>query len=216
MIRHIVWDWNGTIIDDIDVTVEVVQQEFLRHGLVPLTKERYRKIFRHPVRLLYESAGLELDDATFKEICNRFEQNYASRWRSCSPFPDIVQTLAAISELGLTQSILSALPHQMLCQSVEYFHLNSFFPEVVGLSNNHGASKVASAVQWMKESSFSPDELMIVGDTDHDAEVAHELGIKCVLISRGYQDSEILNSTGRPVFSSAAPVVDFILNHRNN
>ncbi|MBL7113239.1 MAG: HAD family hydrolase, partial [Bacteroidales bacterium] len=50
-------------------------------------------------------------------------------------------------------------------------------------------------------------ELIFVGDTLHDAEVASEIGIDCILIPNGHHSEERIRSAGVPVFLS---LLDFV------
>ena len=63
----------------------------------------------------------------------------------------------------------------------------------------------------MRELSFEPSEVVLVGDTVHDHEVAEEMGIDCILIEGGHHPSHRLAATGAPVVTSLADVAAFVL-----
>lgn len=47
-IKHIIWDWNGTLFDDVDICVDNINWLLKKYNLPEITKEKYREIFTFP------------------------------------------------------------------------------------------------------------------------------------------------------------------------
>lgn len=87
----------------------------------------------------------------------------------------------------------------MLDEQLAHFGLTGYFEEVLGQSDFYGHSKVQRGLAWLAASGLEKERAVMVGDTDHDFEVAAALGIRCVLFAGGHQPREKLAATGAPV-----------------
>jgi phosphoglycolate phosphatase len=208
--RHIVWDWNGTLLDDLELTVEVCDSQLKHLGLPGVKEEVYRRTFCHPVRDFYRAVGVDYSVHSFQELTDAYHALYARRSNECSLFGDISQVLEELIERGVSHSILSALPDEILVQNVLQLGIRHLFTSVRGLDNNHAESKVQNGRDWLSSQSLPSVDILLVGDTDHDAEVASELGIACVLIDRGHQHREVIECLSVPVVSSATELLAWL------
>ena len=210
--RHIIWDWNGTILDDVWLSHALCCAEIEARGYPRLEREEYVRRFRLPVRQFYEDIGVDLTRHSYPELASSFHAKYEARFGECALFPDVAAALGIFGDWGLSQSVLSALPHVLLEEHVAQHGLAPLFADIRGLDSNHADSKVANGHAWMARQHFTPRDVLFIGDTDHDAEVAAALGTDCALIARGYQHAEVLALSGH-VFSSAAELVEHLRQH---
>ncbi len=208
--RHIIWDWNGTLLDDVELSAACCSREIVRAGLAPLSFEDYRRCFRHPVRDFYLDLGLDLSLHPYEELAASFHDEYNRRCPECRLFPDVIAALSALRRAGMSQSILSALPHDLLMEGVGRFELAGYFNDIRGLDDRLAGSKVGNAQRWLASQDFHSRDVLLIGDTTHDVETAEALGCDCILISRGYQHPQVLARTGHPVFESAEAVVAYL------
>lgn len=78
-VSHVVWDWNGTLLDDFDIMVEATNSSCFDLLGRPITAEEYRRHFARPVSLLYEGIlGRPLDPGEWQLINSRFHTSYGS------------------------------------------------------------------------------------------------------------------------------------------
>ena len=195
---HVIWDWNGTLVDDVDLAVAAVNVLLLEHGLATVTATSYREIFGFPVRTYYEKLGFDFNRATFEQLCDRFAHEYNSkRSREARLFDGVNELLMRIRKTK-TQSILSAAAQWHLDEVTEHFQIQHHFHHRYGIDNHYAASKVQRGRELVEKSGISPQRTILIGDTDHDFEVAQDLGIECLLIADGHQSAERLQK-----FSSA-------------
>ena len=116
--------------------------------------------------------------------------------------------LAALKARGARQVVLSASEQAMLDEQLAHFVLTGYFEEVLGLTDFYGRSKVQRGLAWLAASGLEKENAVMVGDTDHDLEVANALGIRCVLFSGGHQPREKLAATGAPVIDDLRSLLD--------
>jgi phosphoglycolate phosphatase len=113
-----------------------------------------------------------------------------------------------IQQKGVTQSILSAYKQSTLDELVAYFELASFFIKVNGLDHHYASSKEDIGKRWMEALHYGPHEVLFVGDTVHDFEVASAIGADCVLIPNGHQPLHKLEATGSLVLENIEDILN--------
>lgn len=204
--QHVVWDWNGTLIDDAWLCLEVMNEVLARRGLPLLTPERYASIFRFPVRAYYAELGFDFAADPFEVVGTEFIGRYHERDHECALRPGARSLLEALSDTGVSQWVLSASRRAGLRHQAARLEVDQFFAELMGLDDHYAAGKVELGRDWLARSGAPPDRVVLVGDTDHDAEVARELGIRCILVPSGHQSRDRLEGTGAPVVASLEAV----------
>lgn len=202
--HHIIWDWNGTLLDDLEVSIAVMNGVLARRALPGMDRARYHALFDFPVRRYYERLGFDPRVDAFEQLSTEFIAGYDSRRLEATLHRHAAATLAAIRAAGLGQSILSAYRQETLLEIVAHFGLTPHFDEIAGLDNIHAHSKVALGRELLARLKTAPGEILLVGDTLHDFEVARELGVACALISAGHHPAERLRRTGAPVYDDLA------------
>lgn len=207
--RHVVWDWNGTLLDDLAVVVEAVNDTLIAAGWRPITVEEYGAYYTRPVRVFYERLlGRPVTDDEWLGFDEAFHVSYRSRVEGASLAGDAVQALAAVQDSGLTQSLLSMYWHDELVPAVERLELGPFFVRIDGLRGTPGDRKQSyleahlSAVGEALGSPIPPGEVLVIGDALDDAVAAQALGARCVLYDGGAHPRDQLATAGVPVVQS--------------
>jgi phosphoglycolate phosphatase len=202
--RHIIWDWNGTLLDDLDLSIEVMNTLLARRDLPRLERARYHALFDFPVRRYYERLGFDPLQDSFEQLSVEFISGYDSQRLSALLHRGVGKILAAVRAAGLGQSILSAYRHETLHEIVAHFGLTAQFDHIAGLDNIHAHSKVALGRELVARLGLAPTEILLVGDTLHDLEVARDLGVACALIAGGHHPAERLRASGAAVYDDLA------------
>ncbi len=185
--KHIIWDWNGTLLDDVGHAVSVMNSLLMEHELPQLDRERYRKIFDFPVLNYYEALGFNFEKESFEKLCHKFVDRFMSGFRELPLIPEMKFVLMTLHREGLSQSVLSATDQPNLNAMISHFEIGNVFKHVFGIDNKFAGSKVDRGHELIRLSEISKSETVIIGDTLHDLEVARALGIDAVLISHGHQ-----------------------------
>ena len=208
--RHIIWDWNGTLFDDIEISVDVINGVLSRRNLPKITIEKYREMFDFPVVNYYHKLGFDFEKESFEIVGTEFIANYELQKNKAILHQNAREILQSIVNLGLSQSILSAYKQPTLDELVDTFDLRKFFIAVNGLNNHYAHSKVEIGKKWMEKSHFGSHEVLFVGDTFHDFEVAEAIGADCVLLTHGHHPKEKLEKTDAKVLDSLQDILKII------
>lgn len=203
-ICHIVWDWNGTLLDDAWLCVEIVNQLLARRGMAPISAQRYSEIFGFPLKEYCRRLGFAVEDGAFEALSDEFLELYEARRLECSLQPGAREALEVLKDAGIGQSVLSAYQQHTLEEIIEHFGLGPFFDPVLGLDNPLGQGKINRGVAWMAQASLVPQRVLLCGDLAHDLEVAQAMGICCALIPSGHQvpttwpvnEAQVMNDLG--------------------
>ena len=204
--KHIIWDWNGTLMNDVDLCVELINQLLEPRGLKILTREDYRNIFTVPVRDYYANVGFDFSKETFEYLGRLWIDEYERRKFECGLYDGITRILERINKLGIGQSILSAYAQPTLDLMVEHYGIKKYFTHIVGLDNIYATGKIHLGIDLMKKLGNGKGETLIIGDMIHDFEVAQEIGADCILLASGHQSYERLANTGAKVVESVEQI----------
>jgi phosphoglycolate phosphatase len=190
--KHVIWDWNGTLLDDVEQVVEVIGQILAVHGLPPVTREQYRAVFCFPISEYYRRLGFDFEKEPFEVLSDRFVQLYGAVAKQCSLHPGAESLFQSLRKQGIRQSVLSAAHEGQLKDLLAHHSLLPYFDHVYGLSDFHAASKVERGLELLQVVGIPADECILVGDTDHDLEVGKAMGIDVLLLADGHQSYERL------------------------
>ena len=196
----VIWDFNGTLLDDIDLVVRTVNRQLGKRGLGPLTAAEYRDVFGFPVEAYYRRLGVTFEEESMVELSADFFADYEPRLVDCSLHEGIGRALGDLAEAGLHQFVLSAMEERMLRETLEALGILNQFIAVYGLAHQKGDSKLNRGRELMADHAIDPTAALMIGDTAHDAEVAESLGLGCALIARGHQSRARLEETRWPVY----------------
>ena len=205
MEKRLIWDWNGTLLDDVAAAVGALNRMLVKRGARPITIEHYRRRFGFPVRPFYAELGVDLAKWDWDEICEDFHSFVLEEPQAVRP--DARAALELAASLGFRQSILSALRQDKLEAALAANGFLDFFDRIFGVDNLDGASKLDRGRELMASLGPAADTPVFIGDTLHDAEVARELGGRCVLVSCGHQMPDRLAAAGCPVAATLADAV---------
>lgn len=198
---YVIWDFNGTLLDDVQTGILSVNKLLTDRGLKPIESvEHYRKIFRFPIIDYYKLAGFDFDKEPYEILAPQWVKLYLEYVKKAGLFSDVVETLSMLKECGIKQIVLSATEKEMLEGQLSTLGIREYFEEVLGLDNIHAGSKLSLANDW--RSRHPNERAILVGDTDHDVQAADTLKAECILIGRGHQSGEYLSKLGVPVYST--------------
>ena len=185
--HHVIWDWNGTLVDDAWLCVEIVNELLTRRGLAPTTPCKYSEVFGFPLRTYYQRVGFDLEREDFAATGDEFNILYGQRFRECRLREGARKVLTALGCNGIEQSLLSASNEADLEEMVAHYGLRSHFASVAGVDNGLGERKIERGHRHLADLNCRSDEILLIGDTLHDIEVAAALGVHCVLLPSGHQ-----------------------------
>lgn len=210
MIKHVFFDFNGTIIDDVDLCINLLNEILIRHKKPIVTKEKYKSIFTFPIKKYYELAGVDFNIESFDYLAVDFIEKYQPASYKCKLYDGSIETFKYLRNKGISTYILSASEKNNLMLQCDNFGITQYFDSILGIDNIHASSKIDIAREFMRTSNLNADEILFVGDTLHDYEVAKAMGVKCILVSCGHQAVDVLNKSGVKIINTIADLKEIL------
>ena len=209
MTRTVLWDFNGTLYDDVETARRCMNTLLERRGMPLLADtDAYRRIFGFPVRDYYVRAGFDFARESFETVGAEWFALYEDFSRGVGLREGVREAVRAFKAAGLAQAVLSASHTDTLTRQLDALGLR--FGEVLALEGIYAESKEALAVSWRQRHPGEP--AVLIGDTEHDAEVAASAGLGCILVEGGHQDAGTLARCGVPVASDIPDAAARVLN----
>ncbi|UCD37500.1 MAG: HAD family hydrolase [Fidelibacterota bacterium] len=184
----IIWDWNGTLLDDVDYALGCMNQLLARREMPLLDRDRYRRIFGFPVEKYYRRLGFDFRTEPFDEVSREFIEDYYAGLSVPTPQTGAQELVRDLDAAGITQCILSAMEIEPLRYQLEINGFLEVMKYVQGLNHSHATSKVAEGKALLRQLGLSRGRVLFVGDTTHDLEVAQTMGLEALILAHGHQE----------------------------
>ncbi|MCD4830696.1 MAG: HAD family hydrolase [Anaerohalosphaeraceae bacterium] len=200
--KHIIWDFNGTILDDAWLCVDVLGSLLSKRKMPPVSMQQYQKDFDFPVIDYYRKIGFDFEKESFDSVAAEYIAGYESRIHQCALQNGVLETLKKLRHAGQAQHVLSAAHQGSLEVALKKLGLRKYFEKIAGLADYYAHSKIDIGKSLLEELKVKGSEVLMIGDTTHDFEVACQTGFDCVLIPSGHQNKKRLIACGAAVCDS--------------
>ncbi|MFD4139441.1 HAD family hydrolase [Streptomyces sp. NPDC058572] len=211
---HLVWDWNGTLLDDIGAVISATNAAFAEIGLEPITLERYRELYCIPIPRFYERLmGRLPTEAEWAVMDEAFHRHYTEHRIGCGLTDGVEDLLREWQRAGRSQSLLSMYGHEQLVPVVRGYGIESHFIRVDGRTGPSGGTKALHMERHLKalDGAAVPGRTVVIGDAVDDALAAAHVGARAVLYTGGSHSRASLESVGVPVVDTLAEAVEAAL-----
>ena len=213
-IDTIIWDWNGTLLNDIDICLSSINKLLIERGLSSLNKNDYKDIFTFPVKEYYKKAGFDFQKEPFDDVAVGFMNLYHQKLPEAKIFDNVEPLLKTLQDNNFKQIMVSAMEHNSLITTVKEKGIYDYFDRISGIGDIFAHSKIENARAIVKELNLNPETICLIGDTIHDYEVAMELGTCCLLVSNGHQSFHRLSESSATIVKNLEDISHFFqLNH---
>ena len=208
--RHIIWDWNGTLLDDVQACADAINILLARREMPAITLEQYLNVFAFPVRNYYLKLGFDFTRDRWNDVAVEYHEAYAQTSAASPLRHGTSAALTLLKTRGIGVSVLSACELRLLKSMMAQRGILEHFEHIYGLSDLFAHSKLDLGHALLKHAGLSQADTLMVGDTTHDHEVAQALGIPCLLMSGWHQAESKLTGLGCPVLPDYDGVIDHI------
>ncbi len=206
---HLFWDFNGTILADMQAGMESTNQMLSERGLPVIESlDAYREIFDFPIKEYYRGLGFDFVSEPYEVLAPIWVALYNENSRSSLLVQGVEKTLASVAKIGLSQVVFSATEQKMLQRQLDELGVSKYFDEIIGLDNIHAESKFYLAKKWRE--AHPEAKILYVGDTIHDAESARVLLADCLLFCGGHQSRKRLEGCGYPIIESVKDIIQYL------
>ena len=208
--KYIFFDFNGTIINDLDLCLDLLNEILNKQGAKELSIDEYKNVFKFPIKQYYIDAGVDLSKDSFEDLAIWFINKYQPLSMECGLFNGIVDTFKVLKDKGYHLVILSASERNNLVEQCVNYDIDKYFDAILGIDNIHAASKVVIALDYLKENNINGSDVLFVGDTLHDLEVAKAIGASCMLVSCGHQSYDVLKKGGVTILNTVNDLLEIL------
>jgi phosphoglycolate phosphatase-like HAD superfamily hydrolase len=199
--RHVIWDWNGTLADDLPTVVRCVNLSLAAIGEAPIVADDYRDHYTRPVRTFYDRLlGRQVTNAEWVTIDEVFHVAYAKAAKQVPLAHDARRAVDLVADSGSTQSILSMWWHDDLVTEVDRHGMSKFMVRVDGNTKDAGETKQRLLDIHLR--AIGGDGAVLIGDAVDDALAARHFGIGCIVYDGGSHHRDELERLGAPIAAS--------------
>ena len=200
--KHIIWDFNGTLLSDAQLGVDCDNHVFDVLGLPRITIEDYRAHMTMPVRDFYTALGVDLNVYKYETISRIWLDMFNEHAVSVGLVPGALKHIARLKEKGFTQSILSASYEKSLLEQCTALGLAAYMNEISGLGDESAQKKTDIGRAQIARLGLRGEDCVLIGDMVADSELSDVLGTDCILVPWGHNSEARLQKTGRRVARS--------------
>lgn len=200
-IKYIFFDFNGTILNDVELCLDLLNEKLIDQNKDTLTLDEYKHVFKFPIRQYYMDAGLDFNIESYESMADKFIAKYTPRSLTCGLYPNVVPTLKYLKEKGIKLIILSASEMNNLNYQVNSYGIAHYFDAILGINNIYAESKTGIGIKYIENNNINKKECIFVGDTLHDFEIANEMSIEPILVTCGHQAFDVLRSSGAVIIN---------------
>ena len=211
MIKHVIWDWNGTIVNDAPLFVDIMNKSLSAASLPCITLNDYQNLFVFPVVDFWKKLGFKFNDSEFNKMNASFIKNYKTQMLKPKLHNNIKAVFMKISKLNIKQYVVSASEHTILKNCVNHYQISKYFNDIVGVDNLNAIGKAVVAKKLIDTHSINVENCLFIGDTPHDSEVAKSLGANILLVSYGHIAKSRLYKTNCNIVDSVEDVFSYII-----
>ncbi|MCW2877040.1 MAG: hypothetical protein JWQ95_1140 [Sphaerisporangium sp.] len=209
--KHIIWDWNGTLFHDIDAVVGATNEVFKPYGVAAFDNDGFRAAYTRPIWVAYERIlGRPLREGEWEALDQAFHDHYHRLMLSCALAEEALDCLRTWADSGRTQSLLSMWAHDRLVLKAAELGITDYFARIDGLKTGvPGGGKAEHMVSHIESLDVSPSDVLVIGDSVDDAHAAQHVGAFAVLYTGGMTSRADLAASGVPVVDSLSKAFDF-------
>lgn len=209
---HVVWDWNGTLLDDLPIVIEAVNRSIAIFEEGPIDADGYRDHYTRPVRLFYESLfGRVLHEEEWLRLNTSFHDHYLTLAEKVDLVAGARSAMDLLANSGWSQSLLSMSPQDWLASTVDRLELTDRFDLVDGLSEVTGGLKAAHLESHLDTLGLSGPQVVVIGDTPDDVDAARHVGARAILFHGGSHHLDALQAQGVPIADSILGAAEIAL-----
>ncbi len=216
-IKNVVWDWNGTIVDDAWVFVDVMNGLLKKNNLPTISTSDYKKHFCFPIQDYWHFLGFRFSKSEFNTLNFRFIKKYQKKIFLPKIHFGIKDVLTKLNDFKIKQFVLSASEQNLLNKSVKHYNLNYLFNGVYGVDNLNATGKLSLGRKLMDDFDLNPKETLLIGDTQYDKDVSIGLGCRLLLVSFGHiSHDRLVKENNQVVVENVDNLYNTILTYIDN
>ncbi|MFN4872470.1 MAG: HAD hydrolase-like protein [Akkermansiaceae bacterium] len=185
MFKNLIFDWSGTLVDDMGPVIEATNVVLEKYGIAPYDREGFRRSFRLPYHEFYEEL---LPGVALTELEAHFRPAFDGATSLVTVLPHAREKLEWAKQRGMRMFVLTSMDPTAFARQLNEFEMQDFFEETYS-----GVIDKRELIAHILEThSLHKDETAFIGDMTHDIETARHGGISSIAVLTGYHHAEVL------------------------
>ena len=204
-----IWDWNGTLLDDVGAALASVNDMLALRGKEPIDLVRYRECIGVPIIKFYEQV-FDMANDDYQLIIKQFNEGYARHELDCGLSEGAETALNFFAHSGARQVVVSSSHSDIVEAGIKKYGITRFFDKILGASDYLAGSKIERAVDYLRQNGAEKGTVLVIGDLEHDAEMAAEIGADCVLLTSGHEQPARLAAAHARIIDSLSELPNLV------
>ena len=217
MIKAVIFDLDGTILNTITTITHFVNQTLQKHGISDITEAECKTFIGDGARKLIERS-LASKGALTEELLDKILPEYNASYDEnpfylTEPYDGIPELMSELKARGIKLAVISNKPHPTTVSAVAHFYPNTFDVVFGGREGIPLKPSTLAAEEMLSALDMSADEVIYVGDSGVDMIFGKAFGAAHTLAAGwGFRsEDELLSSGADEIFKEASSMAKFIL-----
>lgn len=206
---HIIWDWNGTLLNDVSASLASVNDMLDLRGMQHIDLQFYKECIGVPIRKFYDRV-FDMEKEDYSIIIKQYNEGYIKHLEACGLTEGAREAIDFFASCGVYQAVVSSSNNDQLCMNIKKYGLENCFDAVLGSADFYAGSKIERAKNYLEKTGGESRKVLVIGDLEHDAEMAKELDADCVLLTSGHEKSSRLKSANAVLIDDLFELIDYI------
>ena len=210
-IKHIIWDWNGTLVNDGWLFVELMNLVLEKRNLPKITLSDYKNTFCFPLEKYYQRLGFDFNKESYLVPSLEFIKLYDKNKYRAELYPGAVELLANLKQKSIKNYLLSAQNHDSLLELINYYGIGNLFEKIQGTNNLHARGKPLLASGLLQSENINQKTVLFIGDTNMDLEIAFKNKAPALGLTFGHQSEGRFSQTNKVTLMHSFRELNFYL-----
>jgi phosphoglycolate phosphatase len=192
----VVFDWDGTLIDSAGTIAECIQDASREMGLPVPDRERARHVIGLGLQDSLRHVVPDLPPERYRDFAAQYRRHFLARESSMALFEGVPQLLAGLHGRGHLLAVATGKSRAGLDRALSASGLGAYFCASRCADETNPKPHPAMLLELMQELAAAPQQVLMVGDTSHDLEMAHSAGVDAVAVGYGAHPEQALRALG--------------------
>ena len=206
---HIIWDWNGTLLNDLSASLTSVNDMLDLRGMAHIDADFYKECIGVPIRKFYDRV-FDMEKEDYSVIIKQYNEGYLLHLTDCGLTDGAREAIDFFTSCGMKQAVVSSSNNVQLCANISKYGLDGCFDAVLGSADFYADSKIERAKNYLEKTDGENGRVLVIGDLEHDADMAKELGADCVLLTSGHEHISRLKMANVPLIDDLYALIEFV------
>ncbi len=207
--KYIIWDWNGTLLNDIGASLASVNDMLAVRNRAPIDIDYYKECIGVPIIRFYEKV-FDMEKEDYNLIIKQYNEGYLYHLKDIGLTDGAVEALEYFRNNGAKQIIVSSSNNDQLCMNAERYGVSGYFDAILGAGDYFAGSKIERASDYLFKNNARKGETLVIGDLEHDAEMADTLGADCILLTSGHEHPSRLKNAEKPLIDDLFSLINIV------